>query len=105
MRNKRNRENTHQRKKQSHVQDNIYVVRQFAYVHRVARISLLSGKNTKYKIAATIFFFSLMRLLTRLIGITLIHMAALARLLGIHTIAVTNNIYIEIYDKSVTLDS
>ena len=46
-----------------------------------------------------------MQLLTRLIGITLIHMAALARLLGIHTIAITNNIYIEIYAKSATLDS
>ena len=28
-------------------QDNIYVVRQFAYVHGVIRISLLSRKNTK----------------------------------------------------------
>ena len=46
-----------------------------------------------------------MRLLTRLIGITLIHTAALARLLGIHSIAVTNNLYIEIYVKSTTLDS
>ena len=46
VRNK-NRENTRQRKKQSDAQDNIYVVRQFAYVHRVAGISLLSGKNTK----------------------------------------------------------
>ena len=35
MRNKTNRENTRQRK-QSHAQDNIYVVRQFAYVHGVA---------------------------------------------------------------------
>ena len=33
------------------------MVRQFAYVHGVAGISLLSGKNTEYKIAATIFFF------------------------------------------------
>ena len=39
VRNKTNRENTHQRK-QSHAQDNIYVVRQFAYVHGVAGISL-----------------------------------------------------------------
>ena len=56
MRNKKkNRENTCQRK-QLHAQDNIYMVRQFAYVHRVAGISLLSGKNTEYKIATTIFF-------------------------------------------------
>ena len=47
------------KKKQSHAQDSIYMVRQFAYVHGVAGISLLSGKNTEYKIAATIFFFSL----------------------------------------------
>ena len=46
-----------------------------------------------------------MQLLTRLIGITLIHTVALARLLGIISIAVTNNIYIEIYVKSATLDS
>ena len=39
----RPRENTRQRK-QSHAQDNIYVVRQFAYVHGVAEILLLSGK-------------------------------------------------------------
>ena len=45
----KNRENTRQRK-QSHSQDNIYVVRQFAYVHRVVEISLLSGKNTEYKL-------------------------------------------------------
>ena len=45
VRNKTNRENTCQRK-QSHAQDNIYVIRQFAYVHGVAGISLLSGKNT-----------------------------------------------------------
>ena len=37
----------HAKEKQSQAQDNIYVVRQFAYVHRVAGISLLSGKNTK----------------------------------------------------------
>ena len=41
----KNRENTRQ-KKQSHAQNNIYVVRQFAYVHGVAEISLLLGKNT-----------------------------------------------------------
>ena len=46
VRNKKNRENTRQRR-QSHAQDNIYVVRQFAYVHGVAGISLLSGRNTK----------------------------------------------------------
>ena len=39
VRNKTNRENTRQRK-QSHTQDNIYVVRQFAYVHGVVGISL-----------------------------------------------------------------
>ena len=44
VRNKINRENTRQRKKQSHAQNNIYVVRQFAYVHGVAGISLLLGK-------------------------------------------------------------
>ena len=43
VRNK-NRENTRQ-SKQSNTQDNIYVVRQFSYVHRVAGISLLSGKK------------------------------------------------------------
>ena len=66
MRNKTNRENTHQRK-QSHPQDNIYMVRQFAYVHEVAGISLLSGKNIEYNL----------RLLTRLIGTTLNHTTAL----------------------------
>ena len=49
---KKYRENTCQRK-QSHVQDNIYVVRQFAYVQRVARISPLSGK--KYKVRLQCF--------------------------------------------------
>ena len=33
------------KKKQSHAQDNIYVVRQFAYVHGVAEILLLSRKK------------------------------------------------------------
>ena len=33
-------EKTHVKEKQSHAQDNIYVVRQFAYVHGVAGISL-----------------------------------------------------------------
>ena len=46
VRNKKNRENTRQRK-QSHTQDNIFVVRQFAYVHGIAGILLLSGKNTE----------------------------------------------------------
>ena len=45
------------KKKKSHVQDSIYVVRQFVYVHRVARISLLLGKNIQS--AAVQFFFSL----------------------------------------------
>ena len=42
-------EKTHakEKKKQSHAQENIYVPRQFAYVHGVAEISLLSGNNTK----------------------------------------------------------
>ena len=40
-------EKTHVKEKQSYAQNNIYVIRQFAYIHRVARISLLSGKNTK----------------------------------------------------------
>ena len=34
-------------KKNNHTQDSIYVVRQFAYVHGVAGISLLSGKITE----------------------------------------------------------
>ena len=34
-------------KKKSHTQDNIYMVQQFAYIHGVARISLLSRKNIK----------------------------------------------------------
>ena len=38
LRNKKIEKNTRQRKKQSHAQDNIYVVRQFAYVHGVAEI-------------------------------------------------------------------
>ena len=49
VRNKKYRENTRQRK-QLHAQDNIYVVQQFSYVHGVARISLLSGKNTEYNL-------------------------------------------------------
>ena len=46
MRNKKNRENKTPKVKQSHAQDSIYVVRQFAYIHRVAGISLLSKKIT-----------------------------------------------------------
>ena len=34
-------------KKNNHTQDNIYVVWQFAYIHRVAGISLFLVKNTK----------------------------------------------------------
>ena len=41
------------KKKQLHAQDSIYVVRQFAYVHGVAGISLLSGK--KYKVQLQLF--------------------------------------------------
>ena len=37
----KNRENKVPKEKQSHAQDSIYVVRQFAYVHRVVGISLL----------------------------------------------------------------
>ena len=51
----KNRENTRQRKKKSHAQDNIYVVRQFSYVHEVAGISLLLGKNTEYKMRLQYF--------------------------------------------------
>ena len=43
-------EKTHAKEKQSHAQDNIYVIQQFAYVHGVAGISLLSGKNTEYNL-------------------------------------------------------
>ena len=42
----KNRENKTRKEKQSHAQDGIYVVRQFAYVLGVARISLLSKKIT-----------------------------------------------------------
>ena len=37
----KNKEKKMPKEKQSHAQDSIYVVRQFAYVHRVAGISLL----------------------------------------------------------------
>ena len=53
MRNKKLRKHTP--KKATNAQDNIYVVRQFAYVHEVAEISLLSGKSTIHS-AATRFF-------------------------------------------------
>ena len=43
------------KKKQSHAQDNIYVVRQFAYVHGAAGISLLSGKNKEYNLRLQCF--------------------------------------------------
>ena len=42
----KNRENKTRKEKQLHAQDSIYVVRQFAYVLGVARISLLSKKIT-----------------------------------------------------------
>ena len=42
----KNRENKTPKVKQSPAQDSIYVVRQFAYVHRIAGISLLSKKIT-----------------------------------------------------------
>ena len=42
----KNRENKTPKLKQSHTQDSIYVVRQFAYDHRVAGISLLLKKIT-----------------------------------------------------------
>ena len=55
MRNKKKKkeEKTHVKEKQLHTQDNIYVIWQFAYVHEVVGISLLSGK--KIQIAATVF--------------------------------------------------
>ena len=42
----KNREKKTPKEKQSHAQNSIYMVRQFAYVHRVAGISLLSKKIT-----------------------------------------------------------
>ena len=42
-------------KEQSHAQDNIYVVRQFAYVHGVTGISLFSRKNTEYNLRLQYF--------------------------------------------------
>ena len=46
MRNKKI-EKTNAKKKQSYAQNNIYMVRQFAYIHGIARISLLSRKYIK----------------------------------------------------------
>ena len=51
-------EKTHAKEKQSHAQDSIYVVQQFAYIHGVVRISLLSGKKIQ-STAVQFFFFSL----------------------------------------------
>ena len=45
MRNKKI-EKIHNKEKQLHAQDNIYMVWQITYVHRVTRISLFSRKNT-----------------------------------------------------------
>ena len=53
----KNREKKTPKEKQSHAQDSIYVVRQFAYIHRVARTSLLLGKNYKLQIQSFSFFF------------------------------------------------
>ena len=49
MRNKKI-EKIHVKEKQSHAQDSIYVVRQFAYIHGIAGISLLSRKNIEYNL-------------------------------------------------------
>ena len=40
LREKKNREKKRPKEKQSHAQDSIYEIRQFAYIHRVAGISL-----------------------------------------------------------------
>ena len=45
---KKKKKRKYTQKKQLHVQDNIYIIRQFVYGYGVAEISLLSGKNTKY---------------------------------------------------------
>ena len=42
----KNKENKTPKEKQLHAQDSIYMVRQFAYVYRVAGILLLSKKIT-----------------------------------------------------------
>ena len=44
----KNREQIYSKEKISHIQDSIYVIQQFSYVHVVAEISLFSWK--KYKI-------------------------------------------------------
>ena len=49
MKNKKKKiEKIHVKEKQLHAQDNIYVVWQFAYIHGIAGILLLSGKNIEY---------------------------------------------------------
>ena len=56
VRNKKKIEKIHAKEKeQSHAQDNIYVGRQFTYVHGVTGISLLSWKNTEYKLRLQYF--------------------------------------------------
>ena len=50
----KNREKKTPKEKQSHTQDSIYVVRQFAYVHRVAEIHYY---KRKLQCAVTVFFF------------------------------------------------
>ena len=47
MRNKKIKKTNAKKKKQSNAQKNIYMVRQFAYIHGIARISLLSRKYIK----------------------------------------------------------
>ena len=47
-------EKTHAKEKQSHAQNNIYVIRQFTYVHGVVEISLLLGKK-KIQSAVIVF--------------------------------------------------
>ena len=61
---------THAKEKQLHAQDNIYVVQQFACVHGIAEISLLSGKSTIHSAATR--FFTLYKHGNRLTIITLI---------------------------------
>ena len=75
MRNKTNRENTRQRK-QSHAQDNIYAL----------ALSHIKNKNRSWLPLSSLF--SLMRLLTRLIGILYEHTT---------TFLISNLIYIYIY--------
>ena len=42
-------------KKNNYTQNNIYMIRQFVYIHRIARILLFSKKNTKC--GSKVFFF------------------------------------------------